>query len=67
MFCSKWWSARERRLKSTALEEVAIYSFGLKYWHLSGGLACAGTQHHFRVVYKRVNVHSCENVFNVHS
>ena len=54
-------------MKSTALEEVAIYSFGLKYWHLSGGLACAGTQHHFRVVYKRVNVHSCENVFNVHS
>jgi hypothetical protein len=29
--------ARERRQKSTAIEEVATYSFGLKYWHLSGG------------------------------
>jgi len=43
MFCSRQWSARERTQTSTALEEVAMYSFGLKYWHLSGGQVCAGT------------------------
>jgi hypothetical protein len=37
--------SRERRQKSTVLEEVTIYSFGLKYWHLSGGQVCAGTHH----------------------